>query len=190
MAGIGYQHDTSPRTAWSLDVLLSTPAGDGNASRMLSITDGSGGKARYNINPVLAGLRYKSYAFLATNKEAAGYLAVSAAAMLHRLTCERRQLSNIDPADDAMPARITSTKVVFPLCLHLGLRGDLRYAYVDWYAWCGYQVLGGRPFLGDGYSMFVTGLDGISAEAHPTRVTFGMGFALGFGSDGKYRKNM
>jgi hypothetical protein len=169
MAGIGYQHDTSPRTAWSLDVLLSTPVGDGNASRVLTIADGSGGQANYTANPVLAGLRYKSYAFLATNKEAAGYLAVSAGAMVHRLTCERRKLNNNDPADDVMPVRITSTKMVFPLCLHVGLRGDLRYVYLDWYAWCGYQVLGGRPMFDNDYSMIVTGMDGISGEARPPR---------------------
>lgn len=187
MVAIGYQHDTSPRTAWSLDVLLSTKVGNGNGERNTTITDNSGGRAQYTTSPTIAGLRYKSYAFLASNEEAAGYLAVSAGATMHRLSCVRRNLSNSDPADDAMPTEISSTKVVFPLCLHLGVRGDLRYLYVDWHTWCGYQVLGGRPILGDGYSMRTTGLDGISGDVRPTGITFGMGFAMGLGSDGKRR---
>lgn len=167
--GIGLSVDVSPYSAIGLDLTVRSD---------ISGSDGRTNELRYNNEYFSYGdkafaataLLHSSYFFLG-NHEASPYLGPFLG-----IRYARRTLVNGSgdwTEGTAVASSVEASRLLIPVGMRIGFRGDLRNAYADVHMMLGYQIGGGAPMFDETY------LSSIRAAGF----VYGFGLSIGGGRD-------
>lgn len=187
--GMALDFDTGPRTGIGLDFtidpgLITT----GAMYAPIETSSISGSSTRYQYSSSSFALVLRSMYFFTDNHKAAPYMAICAGMRNYAIELIR------DPANDfsdygtdpyAFPNKLTEERMVFPVGLRFGVRGDLPKAFADVNFRLGYLIGGGGLLFNEPYALTREGTLGGNRELKMGSFTIGFGCSFGFGGGGK-----
>ena len=193
-AGIGVDLETGTRTGIGIDFQFDPGILPGNALGSSSFLNGSvkseilnDATGYYDHTISTYGVQFRSLYFFADNDEAAAYMGSFIGVRSITVDLDYSSQDSYYGFNIPYPNNLSASKVVVPIGLRIGVRGDLRQFYSDLHFCFGYQIGGGGELFDPAYKFRVENNFG-EKDLGIAGLTYGFGWAFGFGSDGKRGK--
>ena len=187
--GLALDFDTGPRTGLGFDFTIDPGLITTNALYApIETSEIDGNTTRYQYSSSTFAVQLKSMFFFTDNDKAAPYMAVCAGVRNYSIELTRdtdNDYNDYNAVVYPFPNKLKASRMVFPVGLRFGVRGDLPKAFADVNFRMGYLIGGGELLFTEPYTLTRSSTFGSSAELKMTRLTIGFGCSFGFGGGGK-----